>query len=61
MFSEEKIRSQLSIATATCLREDFPEKWPEYLNGINQYFNGSNVSEISGGLHLLKLLCSRYK
>jgi len=56
-----QIRAQLVSVLQTILQNDFPKKWPEFMNITMQLLNEQNASSVFAGLQCLLAVCRTYR
>ncbi|KAK5101841.1 Nonsense-mediated mRNA decay protein 5 [Lithohypha guttulata] len=59
--SPPQIRSQLVAILQTILQNDFPKKWPEFMNITVQLLNEQNANSVFAGLQCLLAVCRTYR
>ncbi|KAG8192798.1 hypothetical protein JTE90_019116 [Oedothorax gibbosus] len=61
LHSPHPVQRQLSDAVTVIGREDFPEKWPNLIQEMLNYFKEANFHVINGVLHTAHSLFKRYR
>ncbi len=56
-----QIRAQIVPILQTILQNDFPQKWPEYMDITMQLLNASDASSVFAGLQCLLAVCRTYR
>ena len=56
-----QIRAQIVPILQTILQNDFPQKWPEYMDITMQLLNASDATSVFAGLQCLLAVCRTYR
>lgn len=59
--SPPQIRAQLVALLQTILQNDFPKKWPEFMDITLQLLNSTQHNEVFAGLQCLMAVCRAYR